>query len=303
MTLHDPLWMTGLLYSGQEDRQLVTAIGDAGVLGAADLAVTQRAAGATMSVDVAPGRCILPGQIGSYLCYSDAVKSVGPLAAAPGIGTSRIDLVYAQLRDADITGTDKDWVIDKVTGTASGSPVAPSLPSVYCIELARVLVTSATSSIVDGAITNARRQSTGSSVWPIEGNALFGLQGATSTAAAWGTVVIPAPNRPVKVKAWSEGAFACGTTETNIVAEMAVRAEYGATSLTPSGILQISANEFAPVAVPRSERFICDSGVTAGVVVGPTPGVGEAITVSLRIKTGAGTGNFDRGRLMVQVHP
>lgn len=286
MTLYDPLWLQGGNYSGQEDRQLIAVLGDAGVTGAGDLAVTQKAGGAAMSVDVAAGSCIIPGSTGAFLCHSDAGEN-RTITAAPSPGNQRIDVVYAQIRE----GT-SDWIIAVQAGAQSATPVAPAIPTT-AIALARITLTSSTTSITTGTITEARRQSTASPVWPIEDHEILGPRGATATAVTWDSIVIPAPNRPVTVLAWGEGSFACGAGEFNIVTELAIRAEWGAgpTSVTPSGMPQISANDVSPVAVPRTERFTC------------TPGVGEEITISLRVKTGAGTANFDRGRLVIKVCP
>lgn len=161
MALLAPTWMQNLTYTAAADRRLIGAMCSPGVL-AGGLAVSQRAAGANMSVDVAVGSCVVegtagPGQ-GRYLCSSDAVANVA-LAASPASGQSRIDLIVATVRDSSVTGTDSDWILDKVTGTATtGIPAAPAVPS-SSLALATVLVGGTVSSIVNANITDQRVQS------------------------------------------------------------------------------------------------------------------------------------------------
>jgi hypothetical protein len=58
---------------------------------------------------------------------------------APGSG-SRIDIIYARQNDVDVSDADNLPVLDVAIGTASGSPVAPSIPA-GAIELARNTMT------------------------------------------------------------------------------------------------------------------------------------------------------------------
>lgn len=162
MAFKTPLWQENSTYSATLDRELIDALYDTqGVLAGPDLVVSQRGAGANMSVDVAIGRCVITGTTftgqGKYLCKSDAVANV-IVPNAPGAGQSRIDLIVAQLRDADSDGgTHNDWLIVDVPGTpaTTGSQVAPALP-VSSLLLASVLVGSSVSTIVTGNITEGR---------------------------------------------------------------------------------------------------------------------------------------------------
>lgn len=158
MTLRDPLWMEGASYAGDEDRILIETLFSEGVLNNG-LAVTQRAAGTNMSVDVAAGACVIVGDDtsgqGSYLCKSTAVENV-TIGAAPGGGNTRIDRIVAQVRDGTVLGSgNHDWVITAVAGTASGTPSAPALPA-SAISLATVSVAAGTVAVTNAMITDVR---------------------------------------------------------------------------------------------------------------------------------------------------
>lgn len=131
---------------------------DEGVGGSGELAVTQRAAGTNMSVDVAAGTASVDGDSPSgsrqYVVRSDAVTNV-TVEAAPG-SNSRIDLIVAQIRDAAVGGgANNDWVLTAVTGTSGATPSPPALPT-SAIELAQVTVASGTSAITNAMITDRR---------------------------------------------------------------------------------------------------------------------------------------------------
>lgn len=166
MTLKTPLWQEDSSYSATMDREILDAFFSApGILASGDLLVAQRAAGANMSVDVAAGRCVVTGTDqtgqGKYLCKSDSVTNV-TIAAAPGAGQSRIDLIVAAVRDADQNGgANNDWVIEAVTGTvaATGSQVAPAAPA-SSIVLAQIAIGPSVSTIVTANITDERPSAT-----------------------------------------------------------------------------------------------------------------------------------------------
>jgi hypothetical protein len=165
VTLNRPLFLQQvpgdpqISYPAQDLRTLADAlILGRGVSAAGDLAVSQRAAGANFSVDVANGHAVLPGNSisdqGKYICQSTAVENV-TLASAPGAGFTRFDLIYAQVRDRQADGgSSYDWVIDKVTGTVSG--VLPTTPA-NAIPLASVgPIVNTTASITNSLITDLR---------------------------------------------------------------------------------------------------------------------------------------------------
>jgi hypothetical protein len=183
MALENPLFQQANTVPARHMRGLVQALVDVeGVLPllAGGLVVTQRAAGTNMSVDVAAGSCVVAGDDeanqGSYLCRSTAIENVA-IAAAPG-SNSRIDLIVARVRDATVTGTSSDWILDVIPGTVAASPVAPSTPNT-AIPLAKVTVAAGTAAITNAMITDLR---------PIARNSNYlGTGGGTMT----GELVVP----------------------------------------------------------------------------------------------------------------
>jgi len=152
-------------YPAQLDRLLLMdAMGTSNsclLSGTGAFAVSQHAAGASMVLDIAPGRGMVQGNFianqGNYEIFSDAVDNV-TIPTAPGAGQSRIDLVIAQVRDAFVdSGGFSDFIFTTVTGTAAatGSQVAPTAPA-DSMTLAQVLVGPQVTSIVTANITDSR---------------------------------------------------------------------------------------------------------------------------------------------------
>lgn len=164
MALYPPLWMQEGTYPANLDRFFIQdALGPGPALlgGSGSLQASQHAAGANMSVDVAPGRALILGtditNQGGYTVWSDGVVNV-PIATAPGAGQSRIDVIVAQVRDDFVIGGGhSDFVIVPIQGTAAatGSQVAPAVPA-SSMALANVLVGPGVASIVTANITDVR---------------------------------------------------------------------------------------------------------------------------------------------------
>jgi hypothetical protein len=165
VTLNRPLFQQQvpgdpqITYAAQDLRTIFDALVlGTGVAAAGDLAVTQRSAGANFSVDVADGHCVIKGTSvsdqGKYIAQNTAAVNVA-LASAPGAGFTRFDLIYAQIRDRQADGgSSYDWVIDKVTGTVSGT--LPAVPA-NAIPLASVgPIVNTTASITNSLITDLR---------------------------------------------------------------------------------------------------------------------------------------------------
>lgn len=162
-TLESPLWMQNDTYTGAQDRTLVDNLwATDGVLNVGDLLVAQRAAGTNMSVDVASGVGVVTGDDaaaqGKYLCRHLSGPTNVALAAAPGVGLSRIDLIVLRIQDAAVIGgANNNFIFDKVTGTAASSPSAPALPA-SCMLLAQVAVGATVTQILNANITDMRRR-------------------------------------------------------------------------------------------------------------------------------------------------
>src|SRR5215469_5325493 len=192
MTRYTPLYMQEGTYPANLDRMLITDLtqGQTWLMQAGSFQVTQHAAGANMSVDVAPGHGVFPGNLvpteGSYHFWSDAVENP-PIAASPPSGQSRIDLVVAQIQNDYIDGSgNNDFLITTVQGTpaTTGSQTAPALPP-NCMQLAQVLVGPLVNTIVNANITDVRPPLLGQASFPpLTGTAPFQSQ-TDNTGEVW----------------------------------------------------------------------------------------------------------------------
>lgn len=158
--IQGPAYLDEGCVTAQGDRQVLNSIvcGEGVTPGlGGELAVTERGAGANMSVDVAAGNAFIAGTQaswqGMYHASNDAVKNLTIAAADPT--DDRIDIVVATVRDSIYSGLDDDWILQVVTGTASPVPTPPATPD-NSLVLAEVLVAAGATSIVDADITDTR---------------------------------------------------------------------------------------------------------------------------------------------------
>jgi hypothetical protein len=166
MAIQTPLWLqkTGadadVTYSATQYRQLIKALvsttGVVDPIGSGGLAVSQRAAGANFTVDVASGYAIIPGgdvsNQGSYVAFNDATVNVAT-PTAPGSGT-RVHRVILQIRDKLNNGaySTYDGVVQVLTDTGSGTPAVPA----SAIGLARVSISAGQANVSNAHITDDR---------------------------------------------------------------------------------------------------------------------------------------------------
>lgn len=158
MAISQPLFQTvDGTYTGADlglpYRDLITE----GVAGTASFVVSQRAAGANMSVDVSTGTAWITGDESdgqpTYRIVGDATENLS-IAAADGT-YSRIDLAIAEVRDSAFSGVNDDGRLRIITGTAAASPATPTAPN-NAIALAAITVPAAGTAISSGAISDAR---------------------------------------------------------------------------------------------------------------------------------------------------
>ncbi len=173
MTLFRPLFMQPAVgdaefeYSANELRNfwglLFNAEGVANTNGAAtftnnDMKVSQRSAGANMSVDVLGGLAVILGDSvtfqGFYVCFSSATENLA-VPAPPASGT-RIHRVVARVRDKlhDGTQTTYDWTLEVLEDTDGSGP--PALPG-SALSLATVTVNAGDTSVQNAAIIDTRQ--------------------------------------------------------------------------------------------------------------------------------------------------
>lgn len=166
MVVQTPLWLqkTGadadVTYSATQYRQLIKALipttGVVDPIGSGGLQVTQRAAGANFSVDVASGYAFIPGgdvsNQGSYVLFNDATVNVAT-PTAPGSGT-RVHRVVLQVRDKLNNGayTTYDGILQVLSDTGSGTPAVPA----SAIGLGRVSITAGQANVSNANITDDR---------------------------------------------------------------------------------------------------------------------------------------------------
>src|SRR5215472_1181854 len=167
MTRYQPQYIQAGSYAASQDRRTFQNLfgGPASV----GCAVTPSAA---MTLNIAPGQACVPSpnNTGSSLCTSDAVEQV-VIGTAPATN-SRIDLVVAQARGADLDGgANNDFVFAVVAGTVAASPVAPAVPA-GTVALAQVAVGTNVASITAGNITDVRPHGIGLEV-PVAAGAPF----------------------------------------------------------------------------------------------------------------------------------
>lgn len=155
-----PFFTQGGSYDARSDRLSSTAwLTDEGTIWPADLAVSQRGAGANMSVDVSSGFCYVSSDVTSqawYLCLNDAAVNK-TIAVVGSAGQSRKDLVVARCYDTQHGDGSNSWALSVVQGTAAttGTETVPATPT-RSLPLAIVSVTYGQSSILNANITDQR---------------------------------------------------------------------------------------------------------------------------------------------------
>lgn len=166
MAIRTPEFLQTKSYTALRDRLLLAHGGaiQAGVWDSGDFAVTQRGAGANMSVDVAAGYCLVPANhpsnAGLYHVQNDAVANTTVTAAHATL--PRIDQICVQVTDTtDGGGASDAGTIVVLAGTpTSGATLdnrtgAASLPN-GTLRLADVLVGAAVTSITTSNIRDRR---------------------------------------------------------------------------------------------------------------------------------------------------
>ena len=156
----DPLFMDiDSVYSGDEMGLVHRgAIGE-GVLDSSALAVTERGAGANMSVDVAAGAAWIEGDddTAAQPIYRARTGSTTNLTITAADATNpRIDRVVLEILDSTFSGASQVGRLRVIDGTPAASPSAPALPD-SAISLATISVIANETAITDAEITDLRQ--------------------------------------------------------------------------------------------------------------------------------------------------
>jgi len=157
VTRYTPLWQQNSTYPAAIDRNLLQTLWPAsGSTGGAATTVNN-----TMNVSVAAGTAAvaIPNVTppGTQLCRWDAAEVV-TLAAAPVSGSSRIDLVVLQVRDAFIdAGSNNDFIFQAITGTVAtpGPGAVPAVPT-NAYPICQVLVAGGVANLNGATVTDRR---------------------------------------------------------------------------------------------------------------------------------------------------
>lgn len=145
------------VYSGDELGLPYRDLISEGIVGSTDLAVTQRAAGANLSVDIAKGAAWVLGDtnVDAQPCYRVYNDDVVNLGISPDPSNPRKVLIVAQMTDETFAGTGRNWALVAIHGTPAASPAEPALPA-SALPLALVDVAAAAVSISNANITDRR---------------------------------------------------------------------------------------------------------------------------------------------------
>jgi len=149
------------IYSGDEFSLPFRDLVGEGVVGTGHFAVSQRGAGANMSVDVAAGRAWVEGDEDTSAQPTYQVKSTSivnvAIATADG-SNARIDRVVLRVEDDTFDGSnERRAVLETLEGTPAGSPSAPAEPD-NAITLALVSVPASDTTITNAQITDMRER-------------------------------------------------------------------------------------------------------------------------------------------------
>lgn len=164
MALKVPLFMQkegadpDITYTAQDTRALANALtrNTEGVSDSGSYKVTQRAAGANFSVDVAAGWAAVQGDDVSnqnmYVCHNTATVNVAT-PGAPGSGT-RVHRVILRIKDDfhSTTWTTYEQTVELLQDTGTGTPATP----VSAISLATVSIAAGQASVQNSHITDTR---------------------------------------------------------------------------------------------------------------------------------------------------
>lgn len=146
-TLADPV-ITDVRGIAPIPPRAVVADWDPGVRNRNSLKVSQRAAGANMTVDVAAGPFVVAGADGNISTQSDAIMAVTGFTA-PSAGLQRYDLVGVRMSSAGYP------IFERIAGTAAASPTVPAFPANELILAIVGPILNSTTSITNSMIHDA----------------------------------------------------------------------------------------------------------------------------------------------------
>lgn len=155
--LNPPAWLQAGSYDARRDRMVYsTMMQSVGAINADSMRVEAQAS-PNMSVRISGGYAFVSSGneiTGYYNVVNDAYDSLTIPDADPT--NPRIDVVVLRVYDAEYSGSTNLARFEVVVGSPSSSPTVPSIPSTS-IELARVTVPAAATSIVNANINRSNK--------------------------------------------------------------------------------------------------------------------------------------------------
>lgn len=295
MTFETPVWIeavpgdTPILLSAQQYRTIPDALYSAeGVCGLTDLVVTQRAAGANMSVDVSTGEVVIRGDAvtnqGKYICRSTAVSN-WPIATAPGTG-SRTDLVVAQLYDKQADGgTLYAWTPLVITGSTT-APASSVILATVTVPAGTASITTASNISITGSAAKQFAQLRAASyrpTWSVQvSDSTYSTGAANFTSGQWPAVTFTMPPSGMVIVTIG-GDITAATTTSKLRIDWSVTAGDG-NPVTGHG-MQVTGGE-----LQASRR----------TMVTGTPGTSQTITPSFNVTATGSANNTASGLLLIE---
>lgn len=187
-----------------------------GVVGSGDFAVSQRAAGANMSVDVAAGACWIKGDDDADLQptyrYREAATTNLAITAADATDP-RIDRIVAEVLDDAFSGVSRLGRLRAVDGTPTAGATLTNLSGAASVPnnallLANVLVGNGVSSIADADIADVRPRAAVGAGSALGAYALLHDETLGSAASSIDIPDIPAGFEDLRVVAELQGSAA-----------------------------------------------------------------------------------------------
>jgi hypothetical protein len=330
-------------YGAKQVRNAALAMyaGRPGLVSRGDFAVTQRGAGANMSVDIAAGAAIVyPASVtrqGPYYVQSDATYNTssdgGYSWTAADATNPRIDLVCLEVKDnaEDASGSTglRFRVVDGTPNASATHQLAttywPAVPT-GCVPIAAIKIPATDTSISTTDITNLN---------PIAGpNQAYSLNSTaeTTTSSSYARLSSPdfvcvyVPHAYARVRVFSEGQWkisvASGTQGITLYLNDAQikgrNATNGAPAVTEAtATLGTFLSRFTTATASGAPYYVVAgatsdvSNITTGVVSGAAAGVGVAVEISQlaagwyvieqRYKTSANTLTVDERSMWAEV--
>lgn len=274
------------------------------------LAVTQRGAGANMSVDVSAGGAMtVTSAVIAYYGWISATENVTGITSDPGNPRRAIVVAYVDLAliSAAVTNNDGAFKFKVVLGTAAGSPVDPSDPTIQSsvgagnpwTKLARLQIAAGATNIVNADITDLRTPMIPTLPFLYGGS--NNVKGHAVPNTSDGAVVVTTEVGQVSAAMLTSSAIALGyqkiTSQITTTATSATQAPGLSANVTiPPGGRMIEIEVFAPEFYNSSATLSARLSIWDGAV-------GSGALLAYSISPGANGGSANHGYCKAIITP